>query len=102
MKIIAPRAAAAPSSAALTSTAAVPSAAGDIPLARRSARMNPSIIREILKVTERPGVLSLAGGLPAPDLFPVEAIRSAAERVLRDEPQAALQYAASEGHGPLR
>lgn len=70
--------------------------------AQRAARMNSSIIREILKVTERPGVISLAGGLPSPDTFPVEAMREAAERVLRDSPREALQYAASEGHGPLR
>jgi 2-aminoadipate transaminase len=70
--------------------------------ARRAERMNPSIIREILKVTERPGVISLAGGLPSPDTFPVEAMREAAERVLRDSPREALQYAASEGYGPLR
>lgn len=70
--------------------------------ARRAERMNPSIIREILKVTERPGIVSLAGGLPSPDTFPVEAMRQAAERVLRDNPREALQYAASEGHGPLR
>ncbi|HUG26123.1 PLP-dependent aminotransferase family protein [Piscinibacter sp.] len=71
-------------------------------LARRAERMNPSIIREILKVTERPGVISLAGGLPSPDTFPVEAMREAAQRVLRDSPREALQYAASEGYGPLR
>jgi 2-aminoadipate transaminase len=70
--------------------------------ARRAERMNPSIIREILKVTERPGIVSLAGGLPSPDTFPVEAMRQAAERVLRDAPREALQYAASEGYGPLR
>ena len=70
--------------------------------ARRAERMNPSIIREILKVTERPGVISLAGGLPAPETFPVDAMRAAAERVLRDSPREALQYAASEGYGPLR
>jgi len=70
--------------------------------ARRAERMNPSIIREILKVTEKPGIISLAGGLPSPDTFPVEAMREAAERVLRDNPREALQYAASEGHGPLR
>ena len=67
-------------------------------LARRAARMNPSVIREILKLTERPGMISLAGGLPSPDTFPVEAMRAAADRVLRDAPHAALQYAASEGH----
>lgn len=72
------------------------------PMARRAQRMSPSIIREILKVTERPGIISLAGGLPSPDTFPVEAMRQAAERVFRDSPNEALQYAASEGFGPLR
>jgi 2-aminoadipate transaminase len=71
-------------------------------LARRAERMNPSIIREILKVTERPGIVSLAGGLPSADTFPVEAMREACARVLRDAPREALQYAASEGFGPLR
>src|SRR5262245_14532420 len=71
-------------------------------LARRSARMNPSIIREILKLTERPGVLSMAGGLPSADTFPVHAIRAACDKVLRDTPREALQYAASEGYAPLR
>ncbi|WP_298825528.1 PLP-dependent aminotransferase family protein [uncultured Piscinibacter sp.] len=71
-------------------------------LARRAERMNPSIIREILKVTERPGIVSLAGGLPSPESFPVEAMRAACERVLRDTPKEALQYAASEGFAPLR
>jgi 2-aminoadipate transaminase len=71
-------------------------------MARRAERMNPSIIREILKVTERPGVISLAGGLPSPDSFPVEAMRVASERVLRESPREALQYAASEGYAPLR
>ena len=71
-------------------------------LARRAERMNPSVIREILKITERPGVLSLAGGLPSPDTFPVQAMREASERVLRETPREALQYAASEGFAPLR
>jgi len=71
-------------------------------LARRTERMNPSVIREILKLTEQPGVISLAGGLPSPDSFPVEAMREATARVLRDSPREALQYAASEGYRPLR
>jgi 2-aminoadipate transaminase len=71
-------------------------------MARRAARMNPSVIREILKVTERPGIISLAGGLPSPDTFPIEAMRGASARVLADSPREALQYAASEGYGPLR
>lgn len=70
--------------------------------ARRAARMNPSILREILKVTERPGILSMAGGLPSPESFPVEAMRVACDKVLRDTPREALQYAASEGYSPLR
>ncbi len=71
-------------------------------LAARTERMNPSVIREILKLTELPGIISLAGGLPSPDTFPVEAMREAAARVLRESPREAPQYAASEGFAPLR
>jgi 2-aminoadipate transaminase len=71
-------------------------------MARRAERLNPSTIREILKITERPGIISLAGGLPSADSFPVAAMREATERVLRDQPREALQYAASEGFAPLR
>src|SRR3954464_6445 len=71
-------------------------------LARRAEKMNPSVIREILKVTERPGIISFAGGLPSPRTFPVEAFAEACAKVLRDDGRAALQYAASEGYGPLR
>jgi 2-aminoadipate transaminase len=78
------------------------SAAAPWRLAARTARMNPSAIREILKLTERPGILSLAGGLPSAETFPVEAVREATERVLRETPREALQYAASEGFAPLR
>ena len=70
--------------------------------ARRAQRLNPSTIREILKITERPGIVSLAGGLPSADTFPVQAMQVATERVLREQPRQALQYAASEGYGPLR
>jgi 2-aminoadipate transaminase len=71
-------------------------------LARRAERMNPSVIREILKVTERPGIISFAGGLPSPRTFPVEAFAEACRKVLADDGHGALQYAASEGYGPLR
>jgi 2-aminoadipate transaminase len=71
-------------------------------LAARAEKMNSSAIREILKVTERPGIISLAGGLPSPKTFPVRAFAQACDSVLRQDGQAALQYAASEGHGPLR
>jgi len=70
-------------------------------LARRAARMNPSVIREILKVTEKPGIISFAGGLPSSKTFPVAEFTAACKHVLTTEPQAALQYAASEGFGPL-
>ncbi|MBO9687668.1 MAG: PLP-dependent aminotransferase family protein [Mitsuaria chitosanitabida] len=70
--------------------------------ARRAARMNPSIIREILKVTEKPGILSMAGGLPSADTFPVDAIKAACDRVLTNNAKEALQYASSEGFAPLR
>lgn len=70
--------------------------------ARRAAAMDPTFIREILKLTERPGVKSMAGGLPSPDSFPAEAMREACAKVLTDTPREALQYAASEGYGPLR
>jgi 2-aminoadipate transaminase len=71
-------------------------------LAARAEKMNPSVIREILKVTERPGIISLAGGLPSPKTFPISAFAEACANVLHKDGQAALQYAASEGYGPLR
>jgi 2-aminoadipate transaminase len=71
-------------------------------LARRAERMNPSVLREILKVTERPGIISFAGGLPSPRAFPVAAFAAACAEVLRADGPGALQYAASEGYRPLR
>ncbi|HPH14740.1 MAG TPA: PLP-dependent aminotransferase family protein, partial [Burkholderiaceae bacterium] len=71
-------------------------------LAKRAEKMNPSVIREILKVTEKPGIISFAGGLPSPKTFPIREFAAACDKVLRDDGQAALQYAASEGYGPLR
>jgi len=61
-----------------------------------------STIREILKVTEQPEIISFAGGLPAPELFPVENILRATERVLSEGGAAALQYSPTEGFAPLR
>ncbi len=83
-------------------TASFPTPASPWHLAQRCARMNPSVIREILKLTELPGVRSLAGGLPSAETFPIDAMREATARVLADNPKEALQYAASEGFGPLR
>ncbi|MDM0117112.1 PLP-dependent aminotransferase family protein [Variovorax sp. J22R133] len=71
-------------------------------LATRAEKMNPSVLREILKVTERPGIISLAGGLPSPKTFPIQEFADACADVLHKDGQAALQYAASEGYAPLR
>ncbi|BAN22629.1 aminotransferase-like domain-containing protein [Caballeronia insecticola] len=71
-------------------------------LSERARKLTSSAIREILKVTERPEVISFAGGLPSPATFPVEEMRHASERILRDQPAAALQYSATEGYLPLR
>ena len=77
-------------------------AATGYPLARRMSRVKTSAVREILKVAERPEVLSFAGGLPAPELFPVEALARAHAEVFAEEGRAALQYSTTEGYGPLR
>ena len=70
--------------------------------ASRMTQLRPSTIREILKVTARPEIISFAGGLPAPELFPVEAVKRAADSVLTSNGPAALQYGESEGFMPLR
>lgn len=71
-------------------------------LAGRMSRMTTSAVREILKVAERPDILSFAGGLPAPELFPVEAIARAHAEIFSTCGEAALQYSTTEGYGPLR
>jgi 2-aminoadipate transaminase len=73
-----------------------------IQLARRMARVQASAIREMLKITERPEVLSFAGGLPAPEAFPAEALARAHADVLARDAASALQYGPTEGYGPLR
>ncbi len=70
--------------------------------AARTTRMRRSSIREILKLTQRPDIISFAGGLPAPELFPIEQIRAAADRVLAERGPGALQYSTSEGVPELR
>jgi 2-aminoadipate transaminase len=64
--------------------------------------MGSSAIRELLKLTEKPEIISFAGGLPAPEVFPVEEFSSACQRVLRDFGAQALQYSTTEGFLPLR
>jgi 2-aminoadipate transaminase len=72
------------------------------PLAARVARARSSVIRELLKLTQRPEVISFAGGLPAPELFPATALRAALDSVLDHAAQAALQYGPTEGLPALR
>ena len=64
--------------------------------------LKPNAIREILKSASDPDVISLSAGNPAPDAFPVEAIREISERILRENPIGVLQYGVSEGYTPLR
>lgn len=68
----------------------------------RAQKLTSSAIREILKVTERPEVISFAGGLPSPATFPVERLRAACADVLTAAPSPALQYGPTEGYMPLR
>jgi 2-aminoadipate transaminase len=71
--------------------------------AQRTQRMGSSVIRELLKYTEKPDVISFAGGLPAPEVFPFEEVQRAADTVLQQQGRtAALQYSPTEGYLPLR
>ena len=70
--------------------------------AERMSNLKASEIREILKVTQRPEVISFAGGLPAPELFPIEEIKAVNQLVLEESGFVALQYTTTEGYLPLR
>ncbi len=68
----------------------------------QARRMKSSVIREILKHSSAPNVISFAGGLPAPEVFPLEAFKAASELVLEEAGAASLQYSTTEGFVPLR
>lgn len=70
--------------------------------AKRIEQLKASEIREILKVTQNPDIISFAGGLPAPELFPIDAIREAQDLVLSECGEEALQYTTTEGNDSLR
>ncbi len=70
--------------------------------AQRTQRMGSSAIRELLKLTEDPEIISFGGGMPAPEVFPVDDFAAACETVLRTNGAQALQYGATEGYMPLR
>jgi len=71
-------------------------------LAKRTDRMQSSIIRELLKFTMLPDVISFAGGLPAPEVFPVRDFQDACRWVFEHEAERALQYGPTEGYPPLK
>ena len=68
----------------------------------RAQQLQSSFIREILKITQRPEIISFAGGLPSPATFPVEVMKSAYDKVLSQNGKVALQYGPTDGYGPLR
>ncbi len=70
--------------------------------AERMSRIKASDIREMLKVTERNGVISFAGGLPAPELFPIDEIEEITRKVLKEQGGKCLNYASTEGYIPLK
>jgi 2-aminoadipate transaminase len=70
--------------------------------AQRTERATSSVIREFLKLLDDPEIISFAGGLPAPEVFPAAEILRATERVLHLHREQALQYGATEGYRPLR
>jgi 2-aminoadipate transaminase len=71
-------------------------------MAQRTEEMVGSAIRELLKLTQQPDMISFAGGLPAPEVFPLREIEEACRYIIRTEGEKALQYSATEGHWPLK
>jgi len=74
----------------------------DTLFSQRARAIQSSAIREILKVTERPEVISFAGGLPSSETFPIDRMRASLDRVLSANGREALQYSTTEGYAPLR
>lgn len=71
-------------------------------LAQRTKFMRSSAIRELLKITQDPEIISFAGGLPAPEVFPIREVEEACTYVVREMGKKALQYSATEGYLPLK
>lgn len=74
----------------------------NIRYSERTSKIKASEIRELLKLTEMPDIISFAGGLPAPELFPIDKMEKISSKVLREDGKAALQYSTTEGYVPLR
>ncbi|WP_123053813.1 PLP-dependent aminotransferase family protein [Clostridium sp. JN-1] len=73
-----------------------------VQFSERAEGLKASEIRELLKFTEMPEIISFAGGLPAPELFPVKEVSDVTQEVLKKDGEAALQYSSTEGFKPLR
>ena len=73
-----------------------------LPFAQRLSNVETSAIRELFKLLGKPGIISFAGGFPDSAMFDVAGLKSAVDEALTHEAGAALQYGATEGHGPLR
>jgi 2-aminoadipate transaminase len=71
-------------------------------MASRTQRMTSSVIRELLKLTMQPDIISFAGGMPAPELFPIREFDEACHYILKNEGEVALQYSPTEGYPPLK
>lgn len=74
----------------------------EIKYSDRVGSIKPSAIRELLKLTQQPGVISFAGGNPAPETFPIEEMKQVSAKVLDEQGRIALQYSTTEGYRPLR
>lgn len=74
----------------------------NIQFSDRMGEIKASAIRELLKLTQQPEIISFAGGLPAPELFPLENMEKIASKVIKEQGEAALQYSTTEGFNPLR
>jgi 2-aminoadipate transaminase len=70
--------------------------------AHRTTGMTSSAIRELLKVTAQPDIISFGGGFPAAELFPIEQIKAACDKISHRKWRKALQYSQTEGYAPLR
>ena len=73
-----------------------------LPFAQRLQNVETSAIRELFKLLGQPGIISFAGGFPDPALFDVEGFKAATRTALQTWPDAAMQYGATEGFGPLK
>ena len=73
----------------------------DLLFAKRMENVGGSAVREILKLTQQPNIISFAGGLPSPESFPVEELRQITDRIYQDYGVQFLQYGITEGYAPF-